>query len=545
MSGQRSAPANAYFDRAIISIDTLKNNQRFGKAIEEAHWDILVIDEAQNVAERKGDRGSSQRSRVARVMAPNTDALILLSATPHDGSKKSFASLMRLLSPLAISDVEDYRPEDIKGLYVRRFRNSPEVKACLDKVIPERDVQSLEASATPAEEKAFELLANLRLKADERVKQSHRMFLIVLEKALFSSPAACAESLAQRIRRHRRQLEEGENVVAATHDILQLEELQQAISQINRGDFSRYQRLLAYLQQTRWSGQDSRDRLVIFTERIATMRWLRDHLALDLNLQDNQVCTMSGEMSDHDLNRAKENFGQGDSKVRLLIASDVAAEGLNLHFFCHRLVHFDLPWSLMTFEQRNGRIDRYGQEVQPQIIYLSTQCRQERIHNDFRILQILGRKQEQARHNIGDPAILVGANVADEQEEYVSAAMERGDLPAAVEADMDRKIAAGEKGAGEFSLMDLLLMEGIQDSPAETATLPDLESGSSGVTLFPASSTLRPRRSSARSRPETINSAFTSRNGSSNSKTRMPCATLSPGSRPGCPTKPRARNWSG
>jgi hypothetical protein len=51
----------------------------------------------------------------------------------------------------------------------------------------------------------------------------------------------------------------------------------------------------------------------------------------------------------------------------------VASEGLNLHYFCHRLVHFDLPWSLMVFQQRNGRVDRYGQKHQPQIVYLFTE----------------------------------------------------------------------------------------------------------------------------------------------------------------------------
>src|SRR5262249_10936660 len=54
--------------------------------------------------------------------------------------------------------------------------------------------------------------------------------------------------------------------------------------------------------------------------------------------------------------------------ARLLLCSDVASEGLNLHYFCHRLIHFDLPWSLMVFQQRNGRVDRYGQAQAPQIL---------------------------------------------------------------------------------------------------------------------------------------------------------------------------------
>jgi superfamily II DNA/RNA helicase len=57
--------------------------------------------------------------------------------------------------------------------------------------------------------------------------------------------------------------------------------------------------------------------------------------------------------------RLLEEFGQEKSSIRILLASDMASEGLNLHFQSHRLIHFDLPWSLLRFQQRNGRIDRY------------------------------------------------------------------------------------------------------------------------------------------------------------------------------------------
>jgi SNF2 family DNA or RNA helicase len=68
-----------YFDRSIISVDTLKQDNEYGVHLENAHWDILVIDEAHNVAER--GESASQRAKLARLLASRSDSLILLSAT--------------------------------------------------------------------------------------------------------------------------------------------------------------------------------------------------------------------------------------------------------------------------------------------------------------------------------------------------------------------------------------------------------------------------------------------------------------------------------
>src|SRR5690606_38516894 len=106
------------------------------------------------------------------------------------------------------------------------------------------------------------------------------------------------------------------------------------------------------------------------------------------------------------------------------LASDVAAEGINLHFLCHRLIHFDIPWSLMVFQQRNGRIDRYGQERTPQILYLITESRNHDIKGDNRILEVLVRKDEQAEKNIGDPRALMGVYDVEEEEKSTAAAIE-------------------------------------------------------------------------------------------------------------------------
>ena len=114
--------------------------------------------------------------------------------------------------------------------------------------------------------------------------------------------------------------------------------------------------------------------------------------------------------------------------MRILLASDMASEGLNLHYLSHKLIHFDLPWALLTFQQRNGRIDRYGQEQQPQVWYLVAQPEQPKIRGDLRVLEKLIEKDEAAGDNIGDPSAFLGTNDELEQEDIVAAAIEEWHL---------------------------------------------------------------------------------------------------------------------
>ena len=113
---------------------------------------------------------------------------------------------------------------------------------------------------------------------------------------------------------------------------------------------------------------DPADRVVVFSERLETLRWLHGQLQHDLRLRAQQITIMHGQLSDTEQQDIVERFGRREDPLRVLLCSDVASEGLNLHYFCHRLIHFDLPWSLMVFQQRNGRVDRYGQAQEPQIL---------------------------------------------------------------------------------------------------------------------------------------------------------------------------------
>ena len=410
-----------HFDRSIISIDTLKSNLEYRNYLENAWWDIIVIDECHNVAARAGEQGVSGRARLARLLATRSDTMILLSATPHDGSARSFASLMSLLDPTAISDPDDYSPEDFrhKGLVVRRFKK--DIRDQVSSEFQERSTHCLHKSASPAEESAYRALLEVRFTQNGKhnAGKAQQLQRVGMQKGLFSSPAAAADSVNKRI-----------TLLSAKSDISGderteiegLTELGLALQAIGPAEFSKYQRFLAELRSDSfaWQPDAPADRLVVFSERIETLRWLNAQLTLDLKLRPKQIEVLHGQMTDKEQQDLVDAFGRLDNPLRILLCSDVASEGLNLHYFCHRLVHFDLPWSLMVFQQRNGRVDRYGQKQPPQIVYLFTESTVDGIRGDLRILEILQAKDDQAYKNLGDPSAFLNVYDADKEADKVA-----------------------------------------------------------------------------------------------------------------------------
>ncbi|MDX5329527.1 MAG: DEAD/DEAH box helicase, partial [Marinobacter sp.] len=413
-----------YYDKSIISIDTLKQDNEYRRHLEKAYWDIIVIDEAHNVAERGS---SSQRAQLAQLLAGRSDTLIMLSATPHDGKARSFASLMNMLDPTAISDPDDYAKEDFrdKGLVIRRFKK--DIRDQVQQEFKERVVNDIYLNASPEEEAAYQALLDVPFtyRGEHNADRNGQLVRIGLQKAIFSSPAAAEISVQQRIKK----LENKPDISEDEQQEMQaLNSLLLSLRNVNTAHFGKYQKLLQLLgsQEFGWSKTDTNDRLVIFSERIETVKWLKQQLQDDLKLKPEAVEILHGTLPDIDQQRIVEDFGKPESKLRVLLCSDVASEGINLHYLSHRLVHFDLPWSLMVFQHRNGRVDRYGQEQTPIITYLINQSDNPKVRGDQRILEILKEKDEQAYKNIGDPATFMKVHDAEAEEALTMEAMAEG-----------------------------------------------------------------------------------------------------------------------
>ena len=186
---RQDVPADAnpfhYYDKTIISVDTLKQERDFRIHLDKSHWDIIVIDEAQNVAVRGS---KSARAKLAELLASRSDTMILASATPHDGRAESFASLMNMLNPTAIANPKDYGPEDISGLFLRRFKKDVQAQiagAMLDRITSRHPVP-----ASNKEEHAFDLLTKATFRSFDKVQRTGQLlFRTVLEELYFPVPS--------------------------------------------------------------------------------------------------------------------------------------------------------------------------------------------------------------------------------------------------------------------------------------------------------------------------------------------------------------------
>nr|CAD6609827.1 ATP-dependent helicase [Rhizobium sp. TCK] len=460
------------FDRSIVSIDTLKRDTQIRDALKHSYWDLIIIDEAHNAAERRSAAGSnSQRAELAQLLSRRTDSLLLLTATPHDGSQESFASLIRMLDPTRVPNPSRLHRSDIEDLVVRRFRSSPEVVADIGREVPQRQLFPRHFPLNAKEEVAYQAIADLHLDLDEQQTRGRAidLFRTTIAKAIFSSPAACLETLERRIYGIKKGTARGTDA-----DRDRLRALADLVAAIDTSAFSKYQELLRLLRELRWTGRSPRDRLVIFSERIATVSWLAERLREDLDLSLEQVARVDGGNVEADVRTQEviEAFGQERSPIRILIASDMASEGLNLHFQCHRLIHFDLPWSLLRFQQRNGRIDRYGQDRRPEISYFVGQSTHPKVRQMW-VLEKLVAKDEAAQAGVGDPAVFLGAGDADGEEAVVAEAVASGIGAEAFERQMDARAA---KAVTHMSIDDefaALFGDYAAPAPAQVTTSTD------------------------------------------------------------------------
>ncbi|MFD8238928.1 SNF2-related protein [Streptomyces sp. SM8] len=496
---QREIPAGrnpfTHYKRVIISVDTLKNIGQYRHHLERIRWDAVVIDESHNLI-----NAGSQRRALAEILAPRTDALLLASATPHNGDKRSFADLISLLDPAAIANRDRYDPADDLGhLYIRRTKVSPEVREEMGEEWPDRGpTLSLHCPATEAEERIFAELTGNWLPApatstefgtagqEQTSVTAEPLFAFGLLKTFLSSHVALKATVDARLGTLQGRLDTAVREGLAPDPAIAPE--QQALHRLREladgmgdgtapGDSAKLDALVEQLKEI-GVGPRSSTRAVIFSERIATLTWLARVVPARLGFRAGTegaykaVRVLHGGLGDQEQLRILEEFGLADNEVRLLFTGDVASEGVNLHRQCHHLVHYDIPWSLIRIEQRNGRIDRYGQTNQPEFRALVLTSGHPGARDDRTVAEKLILREEEAHKLNGTAEAETGYFRADEEERRLIRELVHGGT---VETFLDD---AGT--SGDSDLADLF-------GQVDTVTAHELPARAELVSLFDGS----------------------------------------------------------
>jgi len=389
---RREVPAHlnvfGYVPRLAMSMYFAAQDHIVDDLRRDVRWDVVIIDEAHHLAER----GTSDKklAELGRVVAERCEALLLLTATPHDGKAESFASLLRLLDPYVVVDPERLDPALVRPLVVRRLK--PNVVRADGGRFLRRQIHPLEVEPSKAEVwldrglrgycKQLRERAALLKKEGQRNRAMGASFLeSFLRKRLASSTYACRESLVRRRevllgklpltgdesdlddRDDRPVYNETVELPSGKSEIEVVEDLIARAARIPEGGETKADALVRLLQKILAKPSE---KVLVFTEFVDTLTMLAGVFERAGWREQEDFVRYEGATPRAQRETIRRRFLE-DPRMRILLATDAASESINLHKGCNNLIHYEAVWNPNRYEQRNGRIDRYGQTAQPQI----------------------------------------------------------------------------------------------------------------------------------------------------------------------------------
>lgn len=421
------------YPHVVISIDFIKSDRRRSEFIRTCP-EFVIVDEAHACASPVGGRGGNhQRHELVKGLAENPARhLILVTATPHSGNEEAFRSLLALLKP-AFKDL----PPDLQGLANEKHRRElashmvqrrrADIRDYLheDTPFPEREEKETHYSLSPEYKRLFARVLEyaretVREQGMERYRQRVRWWAaLALLRALASSPAAAAATLRSRAstvesdtveevdaigRRTVLDLDPAEQLEAFdvtpgadTEEIGEsrlrhrlLEMARQADSLFGDQD-SKLQTAITVLKQLLHEGFHP----IVFCRFIATAEYLAEQFRKRLP-SDIQIDSVTGMLPPSD--REARILKIDKSKPRLFVCTDCLSEGINLQEYFSAVLHYDLSWNPTRHEQREGRVDRFGQPKK--IIRVVTYYGKDN-QIDGIVLDVLIRKHQTIRSSLG------------------------------------------------------------------------------------------------------------------------------------------------
>ena len=427
--GEEANIWNQDHQQMVTSMAFLRQEE-FRDELDNAFWDVVVVDEAHKAAKR-GESPSKTSKMVERVV-DNSDSLLLLSATPHDGKGDAFRSLVEYIDPFLIAEDQELSKEAVDRVMMRRGKQTI-YDDNGERIFPNREVGTIPVERTHEERQFYQAVTEYVKHVYNRSEQLNEpavgFAMALMQKRLVSSIGAIKATLSRRLANLVDQQStatslseeataylEGEDLdeedkqnaeeelagLTITESDAQLEEeietLRDLVSLAEGIPVdSKAQKVRRYIQQL--LEENPNEKVLLFTEYRDTLDYILD-LVKDEPWAD-EILTIHGDVDKEDRAKIEDEFNHGQS--RLLFATDAASEGIDLQHSCHIMVNYELPWNPNRLEQRIGRLHRYGQDKEVKVWNFTFEDTRE-----GEIFEMLQDKVENIRGKLGNTADVLG-----------------------------------------------------------------------------------------------------------------------------------------
>ncbi len=387
----------SYYPIQVASIDFLKSDRNKHQFLLNCP-EFVIVDEAHGTAlASETNQGQHQRHEFIREIAEKADRhLILLTATPHSGIESAFRSLLSLLRPefggWNVASLSEPERIELARHFVQRTRRDIETDWEGEHCFPKResDDKTYRLSKRYKElfEKTYDFCSEIVKTGQSLAKRQQRARYwgaLALLRCVMSSPAAAVAALGRRHDAHPTDDEEPEfrsfvfeSADDRTDDEQPTPPIESAEVTLPDSDRRRLRDLGRLAQSLQDSSEDTKltecAKLVdsLLNDGFHPIVWCRyiataDYLAAGLQkmLKRSQpklrVVSITGRLGDDE--RRAMIAELAEEPHRVLVATDCLSEGVNLQDSFNAVIHYDLPWNPNQLEQREGRVDRYGQRA--------------------------------------------------------------------------------------------------------------------------------------------------------------------------------------
>lgn len=393
-----------FYPFQVLSVDYIKQDSRRATFINECP-ELVIVDEVHTCARPQGAAASQQQRHalIKAISAKPGQHLIMLSATPHSGKPEEFGSLLGLLDPsfenLDVATAPQADRQRLARQFIQRRRQDVEKWMNEETPFPKRDSGEFDYDLSKPYidffDKVLDFARDLVAGEDapDRQKRVHYWTALGLLRGVMSSPAAGVAMFRARRSKLGGELidDTKDDEASPVHDHPEGHESDLAPvevieatgwSESQQRRMREFEKELAALTGAKFDHKLEAARMivedwlqagfypVIFCRYIQTAIYLGEQLQPLLAKKFPKASIEVVTSEDPDEVRRDRIHAMGNHQQRVLIATDCLSEGINLHEHFTAVLHYDLPWNPNRLEQREGRVDRFGQRAKEVKAYL-------------------------------------------------------------------------------------------------------------------------------------------------------------------------------